>query len=166
MIIVGIGLTMAAFGYWILPARVVYINAPKVIEAYKRTSTVRKDLETRAGALQANADTLYAELEGEMKRYEQERPGLSEKENKLSLELLQVKREQFQRYQHSVKERISQESEKITSELLQEINSLIQAYAKKKGYGLVLGASGNGTIIYANELLDISDEVIAGINAD
>lgn len=154
------------FKYTVGRTPVVFINSPKVIDGYKRTSGVRKDLELRIATMRANVDTLSAELEAEMKRYEKARPGQTDRENELNLELLRNKREQFMRYQRTVEENVAKESEKVTAELLQEINTLTQAFAKAKGYGLVLGASGNGSIIYADDALDISDEVIEAINAE
>lgn len=147
------------------PTRLAFINAPKVVEAYSGTAKAQEAIKQRTAAWKANVDTLSQELEEAMKKYERERAGLSEKERALSEELLASKRSEFYRYQQNSDQRMREESERISTELVQQINKLTQAYAKKQGYLFVFGASGNGSLVYGDEEVDITDEVIKAINA-
>lgn len=45
-----------------------------------------------------------------------------------------------------------------------DINGKISKYGKEKGYDYILGANGNGSIMYASERINITDDVIDFIN--
>ena len=45
-----------------------------------------------------------------------------------------------------------------------EINAKVTEYGKEKGIDFILGAKGDGTIMYANEAKEITKEIIEYIN--
>ena len=46
----------------------------------------------------------------------------------------------------------------------QQINDYTQAYGKEKGYDCIIGANGNGGIMYLGSTYDLTEEVIEFIN--
>lgn len=161
-----IALAAAGFMAWRHRApQVVFINSSKVIEAYAGTATARAAFKQRTDAWKANADTLADELEAAIKKYEREQGGMTEKERGLSQELLRNQREEYYRYQHNTDQRIQEEGGRMTADLVAKIDALVKEHARRKGYRVVLGANGNGTLVYADEALDITDEVIRMVNA-
>lgn len=144
--------------------KTAFINSPMVVDGYKETANVRAELQNSTRIWRANVDSLAMEIQERIRSIEAERPSLSNKEYELSLELLNNKRTEFERYRQSVEEKVQRETQKRTEGLLTKINQLTADYASQKGFDLVLGASGDGTIIYAKSALDITDEVIEHIN--
>ena len=55
-------------------------------------------------------------------------------------------------------------TEKYTVDLWQQINGYVDDYGKEKGYDFIFGATGNGSLMYAREAYDITDEIIDYIN--
>lgn len=54
--------------------------------------------------------------------------------------------------------------QEYTEVIWKQINQYIQDYGKVKGYDYIYGASGNGSLMYAKEAKDITDDVINYIN--
>jgi outer membrane protein len=51
-----------------------------------------------------------------------------------------------------------------SSSVLKQINEYMQEYGKAHGYSYILGADGNGTIMFADTEKNITDEVLAYLN--
>jgi outer membrane protein len=55
-------------------------------------------------------------------------------------------------------------SEKYTADIWKEINQDIKDFGKEKGYDFIFGASGDGNLMYANEMNNLTNEIIIYIN--
>jgi outer membrane protein len=52
----------------------------------------------------------------------------------------------------------------ITQKVLNQINSFVKVYAQKNGYKLIIGTTEDGNLMYADETLDITDDVLSELN--
>lgn len=55
-------------------------------------------------------------------------------------------------------------SDKYTVDLWKEINQHLTHFGKERGYDFIFGATGNGTIMFANDAHDVTNEVITYLN--
>lgn len=55
-------------------------------------------------------------------------------------------------------------SDKYTADIWKEINKGVAAYGKAHGYDFVLGAAGDGSLMYANEAKNITTAVVEYLN--
>jgi len=55
-------------------------------------------------------------------------------------------------------------SETYTADIWKQINQSVNEYGKQKGYDFILGAVGNGSLMYGNESKDITADVILFVN--
>jgi outer membrane protein len=55
--------------------------------------------------------------------------------------------------------------QKYNAEIWQEINRLITIFGRENNYQFIFGASGNGSLMYASEGRDVTEEAIKFINA-
>ena len=49
--------------------------------------------------------------------------------------------------------------------IVNDINDFVKEYGEQKGYRIIFGATGGGTIMYAQEGSDLTDEVLEELNA-
>lgn len=56
-------------------------------------------------------------------------------------------------------------SEKYTADIWKQINHSIAAYGKEYGYDFILGASGDGNLMFAKESNNITEDVVRYMNA-
>jgi outer membrane protein len=61
--------------------------------------------------------------------------------------------------------RASQENDRATNEIVQQIRAAVEKIAGPKGLGIVLDAT-SGFLVYADRTLDLTPEVIAELNAN
>ena len=144
----------------------VYVDVNRLLEGYKRTKEVRSEFETKAKNLNANVDSLMTDWQKEIKLYEKERSAMSGKELELKQELLSNKQQQLNNYQQAIQKQIEEEDKKSTQTVINDINDYVKEYGKKNNYEIIFGASGSGSIMYASDKADLTDEVLLGLNSE
>lgn len=143
----------------------VYVDVNKLLDGYERTTVVRAEFEKKATAMRSNVDSLMGDWQNELKAYEKERSGMTKKELALKKELLANKQQQINGYQQAVQKQLQEEDQKVTQTVINDINDFVKKYGKEKGYRIILGATGAGTIMYADEGADLTDEILEKLNA-
>jgi outer membrane protein len=137
--------------YW--GEQIAYVDSTKLFNNYK-------------GAEQANVDTLTADVQAAMRKYEREASGLSAKEQQMTRQLIGVKRKQLLDYQNAVQQNAQQETSKLSQTVIAQLNTFLGRYGKSHHYKMILIANQTGTIAYAREGMDITDKVLEEINKE
>lgn len=164
--LIAISLSIFSFFYFRSGSDQVYVDVNRLVDGYKRTKLVRADFEKRAKLLTSNVDSLMVDWQNELKRYEQERSKMSKKELELKQELLGNKQQQIGKYQEVLQKQIEEEDKKSSLTIVNDINDYVKDYGRKKGYKIIFGASGSGTIMYANGSADLTEDVLIGLNKE
>ena len=81
-----------------------------------------------------------------------------------SVEMLTALRNEFKQLQQDLSDQYTEKSDAFQATIWAELNTKIEAYGKKMGYVYILGAKGDGSIMYAQESEDVTKEVIEYIN--
>jgi outer membrane protein len=159
-------------GQWVFIAllflnkgEVRYVDSAKLVNEYKGMEAARKIFQQKASAWKANIDTLSSDVQNEIMKYEKVSKDLSTREKQLSEELIRQKQKQLYEYQQAINQQAKEEDDKMTQEVLTQINAYIKKYGAENGYKIVLGAA-NGNIVYADDALDITAQILEGLNKD
>ena len=164
--IVALAASIFSFFYLQSSSDLVYVDVNKLLDGYKRTKIVKAEFDEKAKTMKANVDSLLADWQNELKAYEKERSGLSTKELELKQQLLSNKQQQINNYQQAVQKQLVEEDKKVTQTVINDINDFVKEYGKEKGYKVIFGATGNGTIMYGEEGADLTEEVLTQLNAE
>ena len=70
----------------------------------------------------------------------------------------------YQERHNSFELREQELSEKYTADIWKQINKGVTEYGESHGYDFILGASGNGSLMFAQAEKDITDEVVSYLN--
>lgn len=146
--------------------KIAYVDSGKILNDYKGSAEAKKAYQSKARVWQANIDTLTNEVKASIQKYEKSLATMSKKEQDLSRQLIQSKQKQLADYQRGIQENAKQEDGKLTQSIVSQINSYLAKYGKAHNYKLILIANQSGTIAYGREGLDITSDVIEGLNAE
>jgi len=146
--------------------KIAYVDSGKILNDYKGSAEAKKAYESKAKVWQANIDTLTGEVKTAIQKYEKSIATMTKKEQELSRQLIQTKQRQLADYQHGIQENAKQEDGKLTQSIVAQINAYLTKYGKEHNYKLILIANQSGTIAYAREGLDITSDVIDGLNKE
>jgi outer membrane protein len=152
------------FSYFFKNDRYAYVDSGKILNDYKGSAEAKKAYQSKAKVWQANIDTLTGEVQTAIKNYEKSLATLSKKEQELSKQLIQAKQRQLADYQRGIQNNAKEEDGKLTQSIVAQINAYLTQYGKQHNYKMILIANQSGTIAYAREGLDITAEVLQGLN--
>jgi Skp family chaperone for outer membrane proteins len=77
---------------------------------------------------------------------------------------LEQKEVELEKYGAAIREQAQAEEDKLLGGALAQINSFVKAYAREQGYTVVLGTTQSGSLLYASDAVDITDQVLRGLN--
>lgn len=146
--------------------KIVYVDSAKLLNGYKGMQVARKEYQQKATGWKANVDTLTKELQSSIMKYEKEAGKMTAKEKSLTQELLKSKQKQLMEYQQAMNTKAQQEDGQMTTSVVTQVNAYLKKFGKKKGYRIILAATDYGNIAYAEDGLDITEEVLVGLNAE
>ena len=158
------GLIVLAIYVFSIPQKLVYVDSAKLVNEYKGMQDARAAFQKKAVTWKANIDTLTSEVQLQITNYEKESAKLTVKERQLSEELIRTKQKQLMDYQQAMNTQAKQEDVKITGDVVQQINEYLKKHGEENGYKIVMAATEYGNIAYADEGLDITEEVLKGLN--
>lgn len=159
-----IGMSVLIFLHFNHGEKVGYIDSSRVINSYHGMAEARKAYQAKVAIWKANIDTLTAEVQEDISKYQTEKAGMTTKENELTRKLIQTKQQQLAEYQRAINDKAGQEDAAATKKVIDEINAYIKAYGEAHNYTLVLAATEYGNIAYAESYLDITERIIEGLN--
>ncbi|KKO89148.1 hypothetical protein AAW12_23750 [Sphingobacterium sp. Ag1] len=156
-----------ALGVWNLIGKkdeIVYVDTAKLFQEYSEAAMVNRKLGDEAKKYEGNIDTLMQEIQGALKDYERNGSQLDATSRAKQERLISERQADLQRYQAVVKEKLEKQRQTDFSGVINTINGFLKEYGKRKGYRMILIANPAGTIAYAKDGTDITDEIIAELN--
>ena len=75
------------------------------------------------------------------------------------------KRQNLLQYQETISQDLMREEAAITQELYEKVSSYLKTYGDDNNLQVVLTYSAGSGLLYANEGLNITDQVISGLNS-
>jgi len=163
-------LSISAIGLWVYQvmvkegSEVRYINTPKLLNEYAGMKDARVEFQNTTKIQKLRLDTLRQELEQSMRNFELKRAELSPELLKEYEQTMQQKQLAYQQYQQNVQNNISEEEQRLNQRVMSDVNAFIQSYAKKHNKKLILGATSVGNLVYADDELDLTNELLTELN--
>ena len=140
------------------------VNSEKIFKSIDQYNQAITQLDQMANDYQAKVDAKFEEVEKIYNAYMQRRSQLSAASQQANEENILKLEQEAQKYQESI---FGTDGElmKKRLELIQPIQKrvfeAIEAYAKQKGYDMIIDISQNATMLYYSERADHTDEIIA-----
>lgn len=141
-------------------ARVAFVDFQKAIDLSMRGKMARKELQQTVTARQQRIEQLEAQLrklESDYRKKSSELAGTGEWDDYQARFGYRVK--ELRREGEDIQEEVALAERKLTEELLGELTVLVQRYARKQGYNLVLEKNVTKTLHMA-EAADLTDKII------
>jgi outer membrane protein len=146
--------------------KIGYVESGILMQNYKGMIELKNEAENKSKFWKANADTLAMEFENTLKSYEKGKKNMTEKEKYLTEELLTNKKQQYEQYYQSMEKKTKEETTKSASIVVGKLNTFIKNYGKENGYTVILGANETGNLLYGEEVINITNEIVQGANRE
>lgn len=144
---------------------IAYINSDTVLKYYEYTKVNKSKLEDKGKRLEQDLKNRAISLQTEIENYQRSRNNLTIGQAQAIEEDLGRKQQNFQMYQQSVSQELMNDQEQMSRDLYEKITQFLSAYGKANGLQLVLKFDTSSDVLFAGDSLDISKQVIEGLNS-
>jgi len=147
--------------------KIVFVNSDSLLTKYDYYKDLKVKFEGKSKSAQADMQAKTQAFQREVAQYQQTAGSLAADVRKSTEERLGRKQQELQTYQQNAGGALQNEQAAENEKLYDKVAGYLKGYAKEKGYKMVLTYSkGNSAILFADESLDVTSEVIKGLNAD
>lgn len=141
-----------------------YINSDSVLKHYDYFKVTSDRLEEKNKKLSQDLQNRAEGLRGEYASYQRNVGNLTIGQAKALEEDLTKKQQNLQMYQQTLSQEMNDEQAKVTQELYTRVTDYIKKYSMENGILVVLKYDPSSDLLYGTPALDISKQVIAGLN--
>lgn len=145
---------------------IVYVDLDRILMDYDMANDLRSVVETKAQNIQAEITRRGKKLENEVKSFQEKmNKGLMTRSvAEAQQQKLMQQEQEFNEYAGRKQQEIQEEQVVMMNQLGDAIKTFIDNYNVEKQYAMILTNSGGAPVITADAALDITDDVLAGLN--
>ncbi|WP_207427765.1 OmpH family outer membrane protein [Pedobacter sp. SYSU D00535] len=144
---------------------IVYVNSDSLLNNYDYFKDIRGKLESKSKKAQTDLTAKGNAFQREVAEYQQQAQNMSADQRAATEQRLARKQQELAAFNQNASSALANESALENDKLYQKVAEYLKVYAKDKGYRMVLTYSKtNPNILFADESLDVTKEVVAGLN--
>ncbi len=148
---------------------VVYVNIDSLVNNYtmykdlnaefiQKAQKVQTDLEKKGNAFQAKLQTFEKQVKNSL---------ITRTEAMTKEQNLQKEQQELLQYRDQILQKIAEDEQVLRNKIIFSIKEFIKKYNETKKYDLIITTSeASGTVVASNPSLDITNDIILGINAE
>lgn len=146
--------------------KIAYVDVDSLLSKYQFCKDLNESMMRKQENVNATLNEKGQALNKEVQEFErklnnhvftQERA--QEEQNRLMR-----KRDELQQLHNRLMGELQQESDKTNMQLRDSVNTFLKEYNKTKGYSLIISNTGSDNLLYADQALNITQEVVDGLN--
>lgn len=143
-----------------------YINSDSVLKYYDFFNVNKEKLETKGKKLDQDFRNRAQSLQNDIEAYQRNQGNLTIGQAKAVEEDLGKKQQNLQLYQRSLEQEIMNEQAKMNEELYARITAYLKKYGEEKGLQIVFKYDPTSDLLYADKVIDITQDVTKGLNGE
>jgi outer membrane protein len=149
-----------------ISSNIAYINSDTVLKYYDYLKVNKEQLEAKTKQMDQDYQNRANGLRNEIAVYQRNVNSMTLGQVKATEEDLGKKQQNLQLYQQTLSQQLMEEESKLNKALYDRITAFLKIYGEEKGLQVVLKYDPSSDMLYGNNALDITKDVIAGLNAN
>ena len=147
---------------------IVYIDLDRILMEYDMANDLRSVVETKAQNIMAEINRRGKKLENEVKTFQEklDKGLMTRSVAEAQSQKLQQQELEFNNYAAQKQQEVQEEQVVMMNQLGDAIQTFLNKYNEEKQYAMILTNSGGAPVITADAALDITDDVLAGLNEE
>jgi outer membrane protein len=146
--------------------KIAYINVEDLMKDYEGTKALEETLKERQETMSKEFDSIAAPFQAKVEEYYKNASKMSADKRAQTEQGLQQENQMLQVKQQQVSQALQQENQILSEAITKKVDSFVSVYSKANGLNLVLGTSGNGTVMYGDDNLNVTSAILELLNND
>lgn len=145
--------------------KIVYVNSDSLLANYTYAKEVTSRIEAKGKKAQSELQAKGTAFQREIADYQQKAATMSGQDRQNTEERLARKQQELAQHEQNAGAAFSKETTEENEKLYNKIADYLKTHAKEKGYKLVLTyTKASPNILFADESLEVTNEVVSGLN--
>lgn len=145
--------------------KIAYVNADTLLEKYEYIKASAEIMEAKKQRIESDYRKRAESLRGEFEAYQRNMNNMTIGQVRAVEEDLARKQQNLQMFEQSISQELMNDQARINKELYDRVTAFLKDYGKQRGLLVVLKFDPTSDVLYAYDSLDITNEVLAGLNA-
>lgn len=149
-------------------SRIVYVNTDTLLNQYDYYKDVVKEFQQKRFQLENDLANKAKSFQNEVAFFQNkaQQGGMTQEQLQTTQMQLQQKEQNIVAYRDKAGQDLVSQEGKKTDELLTKIQDYLKKYNSDNKYDMVIGYSKGGGVLYAKEDMDITKQVLEGLNKE
>ncbi|WP_461491697.1 OmpH/Skp family outer membrane protein, partial [Pontibacter sp. HJ8] len=144
---------------------IVYINSDSLLSKYEYFKDVRTRFQSKTQKAEKDLQARASAFEKEVQQYQRTGGNMSMEQRASTEQKLAQKQQQLQQQSQTTGNQLATEESEEMKKIYDRVEAYLQKLSGEKGYKMVLTYSrGNSAILFGDSTLDITEEVLSGLN--
>ncbi len=144
--------------------KIGYVESSKLLDGYKGMQVARRNFETKAKGWESQNNKLVTGFQSAVQKYQAQAASLTPEQRATTEQQLQQQEQQVAQEQQKLQRQAAEEEAKMSQQVLNRVNKLVEQYGKENGYQFILIAQPGGSIAYSQKTLDVTAPVLKRLN--
>lgn len=143
---------------------IAYVNSDSLLSNYDYFKELEKKFMDKTEKLNVEYQNRAEGLQREISNFQSTAGNMTISQARAVEEDLRKKQQNLMMYQEQLGQQLRQEESVMNTDLYDKVSDYLQEYGKNKNLQIVLTYTKGSGVLYANEGLDITQEVMTGLN--
>ena len=144
--------------------KIAFITSDSVLEHYEYLKVNKEQLEAKTKKMDADYRNRAQGLQNEIAAYQRNVGNMTLTQVRATEEDLGKKQQNLQLYQQSLGQTLMEEEQKLNKELYDRVTAFLKKYGAEHDLQVVLKYDPTSDVLYGGKALDITGDVIKGLN--
>ncbi len=147
--------------------KIAFVDIDTLEANYDYFKLKKTEFETRQKEIDARLEKMANTLQAEYSVLQQkaEKGEMSQQEGNSAQQALLQKQQELELQRQTLGDKYMKDQEAFNKEIHDNLHKYIELYNEEKGYDYILSYSKDGSILFANQGLDVTSDIIKGMNA-
>jgi|SRR6476661_1574588 len=147
--------------------QIVFVNSDSLLNNYEYFKSIRTKFEQKSKKAQVDLNSKGTAFQREVAQYQQQANSMSADQRAATEERLARKQQELATFNQNAGNALASEQAAENEKLYNRVAEFLKQYAKEKGFKMVLTYQrGNPTLLYADEKLDVTKDVVTRLNEE
>lgn len=147
-------------------SKIAYIDIEELMKEYEGTKALEETLKVKQEKMAKELDSIGAPFQQKVQAYYENAQNMSASKRAETEQALQQENQMLQARQQQASQELQNENIAKSEVIMKKIDSLVADYAKTNKFDLILGTSGNGTVMYGSDALNVTSNILEVLNND
>jgi outer membrane protein len=149
-----------------IASNIVYVNSDSLLDNYTFFKNKKAEFESREEEIRQRLKAESDKLQKDAGDYQDRAATMTENERAKKEEELMQRQQALMKKKDDMLGSFDEEQSKFNEQLYAKLSAYLKEFNKGKNYTFILGYQKGGGILFANDSLDITSQVLNGLNKE